>query len=176
MFLHYHQYKTKTQKYFFANANKYPLQILSTSTPLCMLILHIHFTQSYTVLDKGEKINMKQSPYQLLPQQFLSSRSSFYIMLRIKRDKYVYIAVFQTSLHMKIKLTLRNMTVCPYCCYQKSPCQLCPHILVFMFKNYKPHRETDTHTHYVYCYKNVSIILMFTYENNKYTRSSKLIM
>ena len=92
---------------------------------------------------------MKQSQYQLHPQQFLSSSSSFYIML--------YYAVFQA---LKRKGSL-------YCCYQNSPYQLCPHILVFMFKNY-----THTHTHY----KNVSIILMFTYENKKYTRSSKLTM
>ena len=34
-------------------------------------------------LDKGGKMNMKQSSYQLHPQQFLSSSSSFYIMLHM---------------------------------------------------------------------------------------------
>ena len=38
------------------------------------------------------------------------------------------------------------------------------------------HTHTHTHTQYVYYYKNVSIILIFTYENKKYTRSSKLTM
>ena len=125
--------------------------------PLRSLILHIHSalfghsphhsTHSYTVLDNGEKMHMKQSPYQLHPQQFLSSSSSFYIMLHFKRDICEYYGVFQTSLHMKRKLTLRNMNGCLYCCYQKSPYQLCPHILVFMFKNYIPHRQTDRHTY-----------------------------
>ena len=57
------------------------------------------------------------------PSQFLSSSSSFYIMLHIKRDKYVcvFYGVLQTSLHMKIKLTLRNMNGRLHCCYQKSP-------------------------------------------------------
>ena len=82
-------------------------------------------------------MHMKQSPYQLHPQQFLSSSSSFYIML-----------------HM-----------CILCCVSS-----------FEKKTYS-HTHTHTHTHtYVYYYKNVSIILMFTYENKKYTRSSKLTM
>ena len=59
--------------------------------PLRSLILHIHSaahsplhsTHSYTVLDKGGKMHMKQSPYQLNPQQFLSSSSNFYIMLHM---------------------------------------------------------------------------------------------
>ena len=34
-----------------------------------------------------------------------------YIMLHIKRDKCVYYSVFQTSLDMKRKLTLRNFSV-----------------------------------------------------------------
>ena len=109
-----------------------------------------------------------------------------HILCSTSRDKCVYYDVFQTSLDMKRKLTLRNMNGRLYCCYQNSPCQLCPHILVFVFKNYIPHRQTDgqtdrhtqthTHTQYVYYYKNVSIILMFTYENKKYTRSSKRTM
>ena len=52
-----------------------------------------------------------------------------------KRQICVYYGVFQTTLHMKRKITLRNMNGHLYCCYQKSPYQLCPHILVFMFKN-----------------------------------------
>ena len=38
------------------------------------------------------------------------------------------------------------------------------------------HSCLHTHTQYVYYYKNVLIILMFTYENKKYTRSIKLTM
>ena len=128
---------------------------------------------------------MKQSPYQLHPQQFLSSSSSFYIMLHM-----CILWCVSNFFAYERKLTLRNMNGILYCCYQNSPYQLCPHILVFMFKNYIPHRQTDTHihtcararththtrTHNVHYYKNVSIILMFTYENKKYTRSSKLTM
>ena len=82
MFLSYINTKQKHIKVFFLpKANKYPHQIFSTPTPLT----HSphHSTHSYTVLDKGGKMHMKQSPYQLHPQQFLSSSSSFYIMLHM---------------------------------------------------------------------------------------------
>ena len=54
-------------------------------------------------------------------------------------------------------------------------------VLAFLssFKNYIPHGQTDrhTHTHTMYIITmNVAIILIFTYENKKYTRSSKLTM
>ena len=149
MFLHYINTKQKHIKVFFFI--RYSLH------PLRSLILHIHSaahsphhsTHSCTVLDKGGKMHMKQSPCQLHPEQFQSSSSSFYIMLHM----CIYYGMFQASLHMKRKLTLRNMNGSLYCCYQNSPYQLCPHILVFMFKNYIPHRQTDrqtdrhTHTH-----------------------------
>ena len=51
----------------------------------------------------------------------------------------------------EIKLTLRNMNGHLHCCYQKSPYQLYPRILVFMFKNYIPHTHTHTHTHHTIC-------------------------
>ena len=136
-------------------------------------------------------MHMKQSPYQFHPQQFLSSSSSFYIMLHM----CILWCVSNFFAYEK-KTYSEKYEWASYCCYQNSPYQLFPHILVFMFKSYIPHRHTHTHTHththnttqthththththtqYVYYYKNVSIILMFTYENKKYTRSSKLTM
>ena len=100
-------------------------------------------------------MHMKQSPYQLHPQQFLSSSSSFYIML--------YYAVFQA---LKRKLTLRNMNGSLYCCYQNSPLpsHSCLHVQE-LHTHTHTHKHTHTHTHTnVYYYKNVLIILMFTYE------------
>ena len=138
-----YQYKLKHIKAFFLpNANKYPHQIFSTSTPLA----HSphHSTHSYTVLDKGGKMHLKQFPCQFHPQ------------VSILCSSCVYYGVFQTSLHMKRKLTLRNMNGSLYCCYRNSPYQLCPHIFVFMFKNYIQHRQTDRqtdrqmHTHNMY--------------------------
>ena len=76
-----------------------------------------------------------------------------------KRQLCVYYGVFQMKINLTLRnITLRNMNGRLYCCYQKSPYQLCPHILVFMFKNYIPHRQTDrrtqshTHTHTQYVY------------------------
>ena len=108
-------------------------------------------------------MHMKQSPYQLHPQQFLSSSSSFYIMLHMSIlccvssfEKKTYSEKYEwESLLLLSELSISAL----------------PHILVFIFKNY-----THTHTICNIYYKNVSIILMFTYENKKYTRSSKLIM
>ena len=87
MFLHYINTKQKV----FLCQTQINILIRYSPHPLRSLILHIrsaahsphHSTHSYTVLDKGGKMHMKQSPYQLHPQQFLSSSSSFYIMLHI---------------------------------------------------------------------------------------------
>ena len=115
-----YQYKTKVL-FFLPNANKFPNQIFSTSTPLAhsphplrSLILHIHSAPllilhvtppTHNSIRQWRKMLIKLYPYQLHPQQFLSSSSSFYIMLHIKRDKcvYYYYGVFKTSLHMKRK-------------------------------------------------------------------------
>ena len=84
-----YQYKTRTHKSCFFCQTQINILIRYSPHPLRSLILHNHSaahsphhsTHSYTVLDKGGKMHMKQSPYQLHPQQFLSSSSSFYIML-----------------------------------------------------------------------------------------------
>ena len=84
-----YQYKTKTHTSII-------FLIRYSPHPLRSLILHIHSashsphhsTHSYIVLDKGGKMHTEQSPYQLHPQQFLSSSSSFaprvYIMVCFK--------------------------------------------------------------------------------------------
>ena len=90
-------------------------------------------------------MHMRQSPYQLHPQQFLSSSSSFYIMLHM----CILWCVSNFFAHEKKTYSEKYMNGRLYCCYQNSPYQLCPHILVFMFKNYIPHRtdrQTDRHT------------------------------
>ena len=62
-----------------------------------------------------------------------------------KRQICVYYGVFH-SLHMKIKLTLRNMNGRLYCCYQKSPYQL----HVQELHTTQTDRLSDTHTHNMY--------------------------
>ena len=153
MFLHYINTKQKHIKVFFLpNANKYPHQISSTSTPLahsshplrCSFSTSLH-PLIYSIRQRRENAHETVS-ISASPQQFLSSSSSFYIMLHM-----CILWCFQASLHVKRKLTLRNMNGSLYCCYQNSPYQLCPHILVFMFKNYThTHKHTHTHTHNMY--------------------------
>ena len=75
---------------------------------------------------------MKQSPYQLHPRQFIFKFKFLYYAPHQETN----MCVFQTSLHMKRKLTLRNMNGGLYCCYRKS----------------LPHRQTHTRvrTHNMY--------------------------
>ena len=71
-----YQYKTKTHKSCFFCQTQINILIRYSPHPLRSLILHIHSaahsplhsTHSYTVFDKGGKMHMKQSPYQLHPQ------------------------------------------------------------------------------------------------------------
>ena len=103
-------------------------------------------------------MHMKQSPYQLHPQQFLSSSSSFYIML------HMFILCKKTyseKYEWESLLLLSELSI------SALPSHSFLHVKEL---------HTHTHTQYVYYYKNVSIILMFTYENKKYMRSSKLTM
>ena len=174
MFLHYINTKQKYIKVFFLpNANKYPHQIFSTSTPLahtphplrCSFSTSLH-PLIYSIRQRRENAHESVS---------ISASSSTVPAFKLKFLYYaphVYnYGVFQA---LKRKLTLRNMNGSLYCCYQNSPYQFCPHILVFMFKN---HTHTHTHTHTMYIITRIfTIIPMFTYENKKYTRSSKLIM
>ena len=112
-------------------------------------------------------MHMKQSPYQLHPQQFLSSSSSFYIMLHMciwcvsnlfAYEKKIYSEKYEwVSLLLLSELSISAL-----------PSHSCLHVQEL--------HKTDRHTHTHTICKNVSIILMFTYENKKYTRSSKLTM
>ena len=179
IFLHYHQYKTEHiivyfKKNFFAMQIKsYPLQILSTSaplthspyllctarsfstsTPLHLLILHIHSTplaysphSLHTLIDsfrQRDKVHMKASLHISSTLTLPVFKFKFlHFAPHQKRQVCVCYGVFQTSLHMNIKFTLRNMIGSLHCCYQKSPYQFSPHILVFVFKNYVPHIQAD---------------------------------
>ena len=119
-------------------------------------------------------MHMKQSPYQLHPQQFLSSSSSFYIMLHMcilwcisnffAYEKKTYSEKYE----WESLLLLSELSA--------LPSHSCLHVQEL--HTTQTDRQTDTHTHtqYVYYYKNVSIILMFTYENKKFTRCNKLTM
>ena len=82
-------------------------------------------------------MHMKQSPYQLHPQQFLSSSSSFYIMLHMcilwcvsnffAYEKKTYSEKYEwESLLLLSELSISAL--------------LSHNILVFMFKNYIPQR------------------------------------
>ena len=161
MFLHYINTKQKHIKVFFLpNANN--ILIRYSPHPLCCSSLH-PFIYSIRQRRKNahETFSISASP---------STVPVFKFKFLYYAPHMYYYSVFQTSLHIKRKLTLKNMNGRLYCCYQNSPYQLCPHILVFMFKNYIPHRQTDRHTHtqtnththtqYVYYYKNISIILI----------------
>ena len=127
-------------------------------------------------------MHMKQSPYQLHPQQLLSSSSSsFYIMLHMcilwcvsSFEKKTYSEKYEwESLLLLTELSISAL-----------PSHSCLRVQELHTTQTHTHthtdrqtdRQTDTHTQYVYYYKNVSIILIFTYENKKYTRSSKLRM
>ena len=180
MFLRYINTKQKHIKVFFLpNANKYPHQIFPTSTPLahsphplcCSFSTSLH-PLIYSI--KGGKMHMKPSPYQFHPQQFLSLSSSFYIMLHMcilwcvsSFEKKTYSEKYEwESLLLLSELSISAL-----------PSHSCLHVQELHTTHTHTHtHHTHTHTQYVYYYKNVSIILMFTYENKKYTRSSKLTM
>ena len=131
--------------FFLPNANKYPHQIFSTSTPFAHFPhpLRCSFSTSlhpliYSIRQRRENAHETVS---------ISASPSTVPVFKFKFLYYaphVYYGVFQA---LKRKLTLRNMNGSLYCCYQNSSYQLCSHILVFVFKNYIPHRQTQTHTH-----------------------------
>ena len=99
-------------------------------------------------------MHMKQSPYQLHPQQFLSSSSSFYIMLHMcilccvsSIEKKTYSEKYEWESLLLLSELSSALTLL-------SSCSRITHT----------HTQTHTHTRYVYYYRNVLIILMFTYE------------
>ena len=116
-------------------------------------------------------MHMKQSPYQLHSQQFLSSSSSFYIMLNM--CILCCVSSFEKKPYSE-KYEWESLLLLSELSISALPSHSCLHVQEL-------HTHTHTHTHnthtqYVYYCKNVSIILMFTYENKKYTRSSELTM
>ena len=143
-------------------------------------------------------MHMKQSPYQLHPQQFLSSSSSsFYIMLHMcilwcvsSFEKKTYSQKYEwESLLLLSELSISALP--SHSCLRVQELHTTQththtHTHTHAHTHARTHthtqtdrqtdRQTHTHTQYVYYYKNVSIILIFTYENKKYTRSSKLTM
>ena len=126
------------------------------------------------------KMHMKQSPYQLYPQEFLSSNSSFYIMLSSKETNMSILwCVSNFFAHEKKTYSEKYEWAS---LSELSISALASHSCLHVQELYTTQTDTHTHTHthihtqYEYYYKNVSIILMFTYENKKYTRSSKLTM
>ena len=142
MFLHYINTKQKHIKVFFLpNTNKYPHQIFSTSTPLthsshplrCSFSTSLH-PLIYSIRQRRENAHETVS---------ISASPS---TVPVFKFKFLYYAPQLCCVALKRKITLRNMNGSRYCCYQNSPYQLCPHILVFIFKNYT-HTHTHTHTH-----------------------------
>ena len=94
---------------------------------------------SYTVLDKGGNMHMKQSPYQLHPQQFLSSSSSFYIMLHMlvcfAYEKKTYSEKYEwASLLLLSEVSISAL-----------PSHFCLHVQEL--HTTQTDRQTDTHTH-----------------------------
>ena len=89
-------------------------------------------------------MHMKQSPYQLHPQQFLPSSSSFYIMLHMcilwcvsSFEKKYYSEKYEwESLLLLSELSISVL-----------PSHYCLHVQEL-------HTHTHTHTQYVYYYKN----------------------
>ena len=183
------QYKTKTHKsiIFLLNANKYPHQIFSTSTPLahsphplrCSFSTSLH-PLIYSIRQRRENahetVSISASPSTVpvfIKFKFLYYAPHVYIMVCFKLWKEnllweiwmgVFIVAIRT-LHISSALTFLSS---------------CSRITYHTDRHTHTHTHTETHTHthtqYVYYYKNVSIILIFTYENKKYTRSSKLTM
>ena len=128
-------------------------------------------------------MHMKQSPYQLHPQQFLSSSSSFYIMLHMcilwcvsnffAYEKKTYSEKYEwASLLLLSELSISAL-----------PSHSCLHVqeLHTTQTDRQTDRQTDTHTHtHTQIHTHTICILLqerfITYENKKYTRSSKLTM
>ena len=98
-------------------------------------------------------MHMKQSPYQLHPQQFLSSSSSFYIMLHmcilwlvsnfLAYEKKTYSEIYEwESLLLLSELSISAL-----------PSHSCLHVQELHTTQADRHTHTHTHTHNVYYYK-----------------------
>ena len=130
-------------------------------------------------------MHIKQSPYQLHPQQFLSS-SSFYIMLHMcilwcvsSFEKKTYSEKYEwESLLLLSELSISALPSHSCLCVQElHTTQTDRQTHTHTHTHTQTDRQTDRHTHTHTC-----ILLqeyfnqIFTYENKKYTRSSKLTM
>ena len=126
--------------------------------PLRSLILHIHsaailhFTHSYTVLDKGGKMHTKQSPYQLHPQQFLSSSSSFYIMLHM--CILCCVSSFEKKTYSE-KYEWESLLLLSELSISTQPSHSCLHVQeshthTHTHAHAHTHTHTHTHTHNMY--------------------------
>ena len=81
---------------------------------------------------------MKQSPYQL-------HSSCLQVQVSILCSTCVYYGVFQTSLHMKRKLTLRNMRASLLLLSELSISALPSHSCLHVQELHTTDRQTDTH-------------------------------
>ena len=109
-------------------------------------------------------MHMKQSPYQLHPQQFLSSSSSFYIMLHMCILWFVSSFFACEKKTYSEKYEWESLLLLSELSISALPSHFCLHVQELHTTQTETHTHTHTHTQYVYYYKNVSIILMFTYE------------
>ena len=188
MFLHYINTKQKHIKVFFLpNANKYPHQIFSTSTLLahsphplrCSFSTSLH-PLIYSIRQRRKNAHETVS-ISASPSTVPVFSSSFYIMLHMcilwcvsnffAYEKKTYSEKYEWA---SLLLLLSEFSI------SALPSHSCLHVqelhTTHIDRQTDTHTHTHTHTHNVYYYKNVSIILMFTYENKKYMRSSKLTM
>ena len=130
------------------NANKYPHQIFSTSTPLahsphplrCSFSTSLH-PLIYSIRQRRENahetVSKSASPSTVPVFKFK--------FLYYAPHVFYYYGVFQA---LKRKLTLRNMNGSLYCCYQNSPYQLCLTFLSSCSRiTYHTHTHTHIHTH-----------------------------
>ena len=166
MFLHYHPYKTKTHKSnFFANANKSPLQIFFTSSPLGHSPHPLHSTYSFSTstppthnsIRQRRIMHLKQSPYQLQPQQFLSSSSSFFSTLCSTSKETTMSILWYVSNENKSyseKYEWASLLLLSEVSISTLPSHSCLHVqeLHTTQTDKQTDRQTHTHTHNIYIY------------------------
>ena len=167
MFLHYINTKQKHINYFFCQTQINILIRYSPHPLRCSFSTSLH-PLIYSIRQRRE-MYMKQSPYQLHPQQFLSSSSSFYIMLHMcilwcvsSFEKKTYSEKYE----WESSLLLSELSISA----------LSSHSCLHVQELHITHTHTHTHTIMYIITRMFQSFLMFTNENKKYTRSSKLTM
>ena len=176
IFLHYINTKQKHIKVGFCQT-QINILIRYSPHPLRSLILHNHSaahsphhsTHSYTVLDKGGKMHMKQSPYQLHPVPVFKFKFIYYA-------PHVYIMVcFNFFAYEKKTYSEKYEWASLLLLSELSISALSSHSCLHVQELHTTQTDSQTHTHTHNMYIIIRMfILMFTYENEKYTRSSKL--